>query len=280
MPVKKNILFDAKTNEYLFALLVNLTANQKDLLNPSELRIIRNQTELRRFVNNSPLDAKLSLLTKLGYDWALLFFNPLNFDVEDLKKVYKQYHIDDLPLENINEMIRKQWFVQSSKQAALAMAMADSNCHGEVWTINKEFIKRTDDMRDIDRKIAEKNSNVEYLTASIAMRRISKLLVAQAMLFENYATAVKGLQPSDLHILQLLFSKPNAFFREDVIQKRLKGLYYPVTVATRARKLHENDYLEKLPSASRKPAYQIKAKGILVVGDYLNKVVNTAMGEL
>lgn len=273
--------FDAKFHEYLFDVLVNLNPNQKAKLNDGERAKIRNRTEIQRFLSLSSLEAKLALLTKTHINWCILFWEDGNLCKEDLQRVYSQFETEGEVLEIINDMLHKKYFAISAKQVALSLAMLDSNSHGEAWSINKQFIAALDDLHETQEKFAQRNNAVEFVTTTKAMRRVNRLSLALDLLWD-YGEAVHGLQPCDMAILRVLFTNPNSFYREDVVQKKLRTLFKPATVAKRCRKLQMEGYLERAPSpaTTRKPAFQIMQKGILVVGDFLNKAVNQAMGEL
>jgi hypothetical protein len=275
MPVRKNIVFLPKFNEWIFNYIRNSPKDIKGELNSFERSWIRTKSAIKRWVNNSIIDRKLSLFTKMGMDWALLVFDPNNFDAKDLAKVYKQYAIDGQPLENINDMIRQQCFVVTSKEVALCMSMMASNCHSEVFRINQEFLKVRESIRDMAQveKFSSNNQNLAYAAAEDAHLRVARIMF-HALEIENYLQAVIGLQPVDIKILIILRQYPNNFLKVDAIQRRLSHSHQPSTVAARARILFEAGYLEKLPTTSKVPSYQIKSKGILTLGEVLNKLTN------
>jgi hypothetical protein len=281
MPVRKNVLFDPKTNEYLYDILYNSPKHVRAELNPAELSIVRSHTNIKRFVNNEILERKLALFTKMGMSWALLFFDPSLFDLKQLEEVYRQYAIGGAPLENQARMIRENTFVMTDKTVALGMAMMASNCHQETYSINKNFLKVRDSIKHVKSisENADRNQNVEYLKAEKAMHQLSKVL-HHSLQLDNYLETVLGLQRTDLHLLIFLFQKPHNFFQIGYIQRRLAHAFRPTTIATRARILFEKGYIEKLPTATKKPAYQIKAKGVLTLGEILNRIVNDAETDL
>lgn len=279
MPLRKNITFDPQTNEYLFDIFSSLSPAQKAMLNDKELNYFRTGKDLKRFINFDDLDRKLSFFTKTGFDWALLFFDPQKFSMEDIKKAYRQKSVEGLEVELIDKMIREKTFVLTSKVVALGMMMMGNNAHSEVFRINRNFLRVGEDMGQLGKQMAEKNRNVEWLTSQKSLLRMTRIIMA-ILNIPNYLNTVHGLQLTDLAIFCVLFQRPHSFYREDAIQRKIKPLFKQVTIAGRCRKLFDLGYLEKVPTSTTKPAFQIKAKGLLVLGDVLNRIVNQIDTEL
>jgi hypothetical protein len=281
MPLRQNIIFDEQTNAYLYEFFSSISKEQKASLNAKELAYIRTGSNIKRFVTNAILDKKLSVFTRLGMDWALVFFNPKQFSIAQIQKAYRQYSVEDLPVENIDQMLREKTFVVTNKEVAIGLSMMASNCHSDGYRINSNFLKIREDLkaRANIAKNAEKNQNVQFLNTFHAQKRLVRLMMA-VFTIDNYVETVLGLQMTDIAILSVLYEKPNSFYRENVIQKKLSHVYKPVTIATRCRKLFMWDYLEKIPTATKKPAFQIKAKGVLALGEVMNRIVNATDVEL
>jgi hypothetical protein len=281
MPVRKNIVFPARFYEWFFDLLTSIPKEIRRSLNDTELSALRTKSEIKRFAQNSIIDKKLTLLTKLGLDWSLIVFDPKKFDIKTLEKVYRQYSINGAPLDNINDMIRQQVFVLSSKEIALSLGMMASNCHGNTFRINMEITKVNDALAHIDkrREMAESNQSKQSSVTDAAYLRMARMMF-YGMDAENYFLAVHGLLPVEVKILCILYQKPNNYYRVTALQERLKHSHQPTTVAARARILFEQNYLERLPVSTKTPSYQIKAKGILALCDYLNRMANQSGTEI
>lgn len=281
MPVRFNIVFDEKTNEYLFNLLSNISKEKKGQLNTKELKYFKTKSSLKRFITNSIIDKKLTLFTRLGYDWSLLFFDSSKFTIAEIKNAYKQHSMEGLRVENIDQMIRDHTFVLGAKEIAIGLAMMSSNCHTDIWRINNQFLKFSRDVSNVREmmKNSEKNQNVEFLSTYQSMRKLNRLLFHLGGM-DAYVEAVLGLQMTDIGILNVLYEKPHSYYREDVIQKKLSHIYRPTTIATRCRTLFDWGYLEKIPTAVKKPSFQIKAKGVLALGEIFNRFVNQMEEEL
>src|SRR4051812_22870342 len=94
-------------NKWLYAVLVNLTPAQKDLLNSKELYSIRDRIAIRRFVNSAPQERIDILLTKVGIRIARVYYAPDKLNAQVVKDTYNQYSIKDKQLEVVEEMLRQ-----------------------------------------------------------------------------------------------------------------------------------------------------------------------------
>lgn len=285
MPIRKNVFIDTKFNEWLFDKLVNLNADQTKNLNHSELRVLRSKTAIKQFVLNENLERKLSILTKLGMQWNLSFWNIGTLDKNILKKTYKQYSTKGLTVENVESMSRQKVFVINSRDMALSMSLMSLNCHSEIYVINPGFMafkktaKTVGANISVAKTMSASNQNIEHLNVSRETKNMAKVGIELGCI-DNYLSGVLNLKMVDMLILWFLYTVPYNFVSVEAIKRALHSKYKPGTIGARAAYLfRDRRMIDKRPSAERTPHYIIMQEGIITVGLVNNHIVNSVYGN-
>lgn len=283
---RTNVFLDPKFNEWLYDRLMHINAEQASNLNIYELRMLKSQKHLKSFVSRENLERKLSLLTKLGFNFNLVFHEPQSSLGSLIKKTYRQFTMKGITVESIDEMMQKKVFVQNNRDIALAMAMMSVNCHSEVYVLNAGFTSFRRDLKVLaagQKKLAlamaANNSNIIYDEVSRSTKALSKTCL-QVLQLEDFLSGVMNLRMVDIMILWVLAQTPYNFVGIEAIQRQLRVAHTPSMVASRAAYLfRERNMLEKKPAEEFKPTYIIAAEGILAVGKVNNHIVNSVYGE-
>ncbi len=282
MPKRKNVFFDTKLNEWLFDKLVNLTADQKKNLNVHELRAIRNKSAIKAFVANGNLEKRLSLLTKIGIQWNLSFFENNFKPGELIKETYRQYTMKGKTVEVIDKMFDKRVFVLNSRDVAISMSLMSLNCHSDAYVINPNFLSFRASMKVLKSANIStllQNMNVEHNSISRETKKMAKLCI-EASRIDDYLTAQFNIQLLDAMILWLLYSMPYNYVSVDYIKGELRSKYKPASVGMRCAYLfRERKMIDKRASMEKVSSYIIAQEGINTVGMINNYLVNRVYGE-
>lgn len=249
-------------------------------MNTRELRQIRNKKAIKEFVAHGKLEKILILLAKAGIQWNLSFFTPGKLDAELIKSVYRQYSMKGKPVEIMDQMLKDNVFVHSSRDVAIALAMMNLNCHSEAFIVNMEFLRArkvyNEAAANISRGMSEKNLNREFNTGYNGLNVVTRI-VNEGMLIDPYLSSTHSLQVLDMVLLNFFFAYPNNYVSIDKVKTDLKETYKPASIGTRATYLwKERGMLDKMPTAQKVASYRITQEGILTVGAIANRIVNMA----
>lgn len=281
MPRRRNLFFDTYFNEWLFDQLTSLNKMQTANLNHSELRMIRTETHIKKFIANENLEKKLSLLTKVGLQWNLSFFAAgIPITAEYLKNNYKQYTMTGITVENVERMIRDKVFVINSRDMAIAMSLMSINCHSEIYLLNPNFTKfkrtrQTVKQAYVKKQMSLKNTNVLHNDIKAEVHNLIKLVMGSIEM-EDYIIGVQHLQMLDMMILWKLYLNAQNYIDIEVLKRELRHMYKPQSVGLRCVYLwRERKMIDKRASFERSPSYIIAQEGIITVGMINNHIVNT-----
>lgn len=277
MPRRKNVFFDPKFNEWLYDALTNLSADQRTLLNRYEVHMLRDSAALKRFIANENLERRLSLLTKLGFEWNLSFFKTSQYFGKAVRDVYKQYTINGKSVDNVAEMIRQKVFVINSKEVALCMALMANNCHSDVYMLNPAFLafkKTRTTLTKLGQGMAKSNETVRSKEFEAEAKTMSELIY-QSIMCQDIILSMFNIRALDLAILLFLYRTPRNYVSMDNIKSELKTDYKPQSIGLRASYLcRERRFIDKRPSSENVNSYIIMQEGILLVGHVMNAILN------
>lgn len=284
MPVRKNVFFDPKFNEWLYDCIVNLTVEQKSLLNKIELNKIKNPTSIKRFVANENLEKKLTFLTKIGIQWGMVFYRTPEIAKDLVKKSYKQYSNPDTAVSVIDQMAETKTFVIHARDVAMCLAVMSNDCHSESYIINPRFytyrkgLKKEHANICMKGDLAMKNANILHEDATRSTNDITKMMF-ETLTLDDYLGAAHGLQRLDLMILLLCYQHRHTYVSVEYIKRNLAGIYRPASIGSRCAFLfRELRMLDKRPVEERVMTYMITQSGILKVGDILNYLLKRIYG--
>jgi hypothetical protein len=267
-------IYDTKVNEYIYDKLSKLTVDQKRYLSSSELAIINSNNNLRKFVTWGTLEKKVSILTKVGINFYLIFYEKSEDFNALVDKVYKQYTMKRFKLDNIEAMRDKGVFIVSDKEAALSLSMLAQNCHSDVYFLNRDFMRISRMLDSLKTKI-QGPLNLEFVKSEAAYHTLARMIF-ETKRAENFMR-IDGLETIETMILLFLFQKPKTYVNLEAIQLSLQGIYTPYTVANRSSQLAFNGYIDKLPTESKRPLYTISTLGILYISKVVHKIVNDTL---
>jgi len=282
----KNCSFDPKLNEWLFDYMKNLTIEQKNLLNHYELRLIRDNGALKRFVTNENLERKLSLLTKIGLQWNLMLSPTKKLTAEYVKKAYTQYAMKDKSVEIIEGMLKDRVFVYNSRDLAMAMSIMSNNNHSEVYVINPAFFKFNKDSKSFKYTNlqkngygAAKNMNVKHEEVLRGTNNLMRIMFETKRL-DDYVFSTFNLKMVDVMILWLVYAMPYSFVTTDFMKRELGSEFKPQMVGLRCTYLfRDRNMIDKRPSVEGKISYMITQEGIITVGTINNYILNRVYGQ-
>ncbi len=270
MPTIKEPSFHPKINEYIYDKLMNATYEQKKGLNSRELALINNKKRLEGFCKGGFIDRKLAMLTKMGIEWHLTFFESSETFRKLLVNVYRQHQMKSLRVDNIESAWRKGVFVITSKQIALSLMMMGENSTKRF--INTDFMKVSEKMAFARSIVKDNSMNPEHIRSQASVRSASRYML-HTLLLDNFL-AGEGLMKVDFLIMLVLFDKPNDYFERETVELALHPTYKDRTIQTRSFLLFQDGYLEKVPTRGKQPIYTITAKGISTVGRAIGIITN------
>lgn len=126
---------DPTINKYAYAILVNLTSAQKELLNSKELYSIRDRTAIRSFAHSVSQERIDILLTKVGIKVARVYYAPdkLNAQVAKMLTTSTAWR---KPLQVVEDIHRQNFFVVAERDIAHSLSMMSMNCHSGPYEHN------------------------------------------------------------------------------------------------------------------------------------------------
>lgn len=284
MPVRKNVFFDPKFNEWLYDTIVHLTVEQKSVLNKTELNKIRNSTAIKRFVANENLEKKLTFLTKVGIQWGMMFYKTPEITKDVMKKAYRQYAKPDTAVSVIDQMADTKTFVIHARDVAMCLATMSNDCHSEAYIINPRFYSFRKGMKGqhanicMKEDLAMRNANIQHDDAARASTEIARMM-SETLTLDDYLSAVHGLQRLDLMILLFLYQHRHTYVSVDYLKRNMVGVYRPASIGVRCAFLfRELRMVDKRPAEERVQTYMITQTGILKVGEILNYLLKQVYG--
>lgn len=286
MPKRRKLFFDIKFNEWLFNVLVNLTPDQKQYLNHAEIRLLRSPSSIKAFIANENLERQLTLLSKIGLQWNLSFFENTKIVAETVKATYRQYTMKGKTVENIEDLIKQKVFVINSRDVSISLSLMSLNCHSDVYVLNPGFLSFRASLKDgknanISSKylMASQSLNKEYSAVLRGTKQLSKLCI-ETLRIDDYLAANFKIQLLDMTILWILYSLPYNYVSIDYIKRELVGKYKPASIGMRCSYLfRERRMIDKKPSDERVPSFIILPDGITAVGMVNNHLINRSYGE-
>ena len=270
MPKQKIAVYNPKINEYIYDRISRLTDEDKKYLSSAELNLIRTDRDLRTFCAWSTLDKKLAILTKVGIEWNISFFQDTEKFKDLVQRVYRQHTMANMRLDNIDKMRKEGIFLMGNKEVAISLAMLAQNCHSNVYFMNRDFVKISTAAANVNSPKKINALNPEFNKTEEALQIMSKVFF-ETQMSESYFRS-DGLELVDVMILMYLFSRSRNYVEITAIQRACIAKYTDKTVSLHAWELFSHGYVDKLASQSAKPAYTITAKGVMAVGRILNRV--------
>lgn len=276
MPRRNYHWQDAKFNEYLFEVISNLTQQQKDRLSPVLAAKLKTKEMTKRWINGANLDQKLVFLVSVGIELSLVFYQSGKMDAGLIKRTYNQIALRNIPAQNIKQMLDEKVFVIDSKSIAIALAMMSTNCHGDAYYINKNFLRLGTAINNMKWKVgmAEKNVSRQVLAGQQDIATCARAFFL-AMGLPYYLHGKSPLLPADLQVLFLLASTPTTYVTTQFIYRHLAFQHSEALINKTITRLEAHyQYIERLPRMGGERAHIITPTGLLEAAKYMHYMAN------
>ena len=139
MAAQKVLVNSPIINELTFDYLFTMTADQRKLFTPKELRFIRTAKRARQFVSSATIDEKLLLLAKLGVQFSFIIHRE-KFPLPHIKEWYEKYKemaADDF----LKEMTDQKFVVLNDRVLVNFLNVMATFSHSDSYLLNLDFHK-------------------------------------------------------------------------------------------------------------------------------------------
>lgn len=276
MPKRRKYLFnDPQFNAFVYHWFA--TVNDEDLktFTPEELRKVRVGKSLRRWSTDGVLEEKLILLAKSGCPFMINFGNK-----ERLKEVEKDLREKpETPTSKIaHTMAKHKLFSLSSNAVLLSQYFLHQNSQSDFYLLNRDFQKIYSLWVMAGKNLGNWRTAEDLKEVSYGFNATLEVAF-KTMRYQSIYTAVGLRSEIDLMILLYLSRKwamldyRNSFHDPKKIYAECSDGSKKLNSYTRRLSfLVTKGYVYR----NNKNAYCIADRGVMVVGDYLKKIVELA----
>ncbi len=193
---------------YAYKKLSAITPEQKQSLEPEELKFFRDDKSLKKFCKEERIDYIAMVLAKMGIEWTWRFHeDERDADMIEFNAV-DQYKYPHKRLDLTEATARQGVCIISSREVAVLSHMTAQNCTTGVYRMSD----LTNTLRKNAHKLKMLSWDTEVTTAHEAHDLFNDLLLEQLNSFA-YAEEILGLDHYDLRILCALYKKRNEALR-------------------------------------------------------------------
>lgn len=253
-------------------------------LSANELKHFKTDVALRHFAEDRPLEQRLLMLIKLGYQFCVLMSpdDKIPLTEEFLAEMVPSYVSGgERKLKLIDKMIKKNVFCFSSKEIMIAAHMAAQNSHLQVFVIDHDFqgmSGRVFPSRVWDENILDAMSGFDMLsnilthafTSQKSVKSIANLdehemrvLLAMYPLRNNYVTVAKLTS-----ILQQLYR--GDYLKKLCIKMDERGLIHRIS---------EKEMIDQKRKVKKIHEYTIMDEGINCVLSFMKYIVKKSLSS-
>lgn len=228
-------------NEYVFDCIEKASNEDKNKLSAKHLRSIKTPKSVYRFVNESSLDEKMMVLSKLGYSFEMVLKPSKLYGGKELKTMVKKYK-DDERLSALDSTINLEIFATDDKYAIRFLNLLANTCHSESYFLNRNYHKIAKRLNAINGISKNENDNIEETEMYVAA--INKFTLSALLHMKEFKgkTQVGDL---DFLILLFLFHHQNKYVKRETIFRQFEGYYRPILVTTALKRVTNTFHAER-----------------------------------
>lgn len=255
-------------NEFIYSIFYNITAEQKKKLSKPFLFVAKSEMKAKNFAEFSTLDEKVRLLSELGYENAIVFFQD-KFKTNNALKVILEKYNKDKVVSAAKDIVDLGIFVSSDKQVKyLLMLMADTISH-KSYFLNSELsrvgyhIKNWKPQRDNPAKL--------QLDEAIGGLDLTVLTILNSCNLLSQVDSISGVSQYQMKILLYLYRYKHTFISKQRIWDFFAGDFTKGKCTTALKGLYENKLVRKPANLARE--YTLTSEGIEAVNAFVNRVL-------
>lgn len=255
---------------YVYNVLENLSIEQRSELTNEELRHLVTERSIRKFAENINLEDQLTMLAKVGVEYALVTFK----DKADLNAMIRENVLDaevyaEKRLETLNKMREGHMFVITNTNVLSNFNIAAMNSHHRAYIFNVNYdklVKHTKDYLDARSHIDKAEETKQ------GIETINLLSLGAIAILEN-SEALFGVPTRYMKILLAAFQHQTDWVSRETFLKILGTGDTPYAFSRVCGNMVEAELLMRHPHRNYKDKlynhYTISQKGIGVVMKYM-----------
>lgn len=256
-------------NEFIWTLLFNITSEQKKKLSTPFLRILKSPVKSKFFAEYSTLDEKVRLLSELGFDNALVFFEDKANSSKSLKPLLEKYE-QQRNASASNDIAQLKCFVSSDKQVKWLLGLMADSIHHKSFFLNLEYNRVSHHLKSW--KPFRVSDSTRQLSETIDSADLISRTFLNAINVADYADGLLGIRSLDLRILLLLYEVRHTFIEKERIWDYFGGYSTKQRITTSIKRLFFAKHISKHIEVKH-PRYSITASGIEIVSNYMQRVL-------
>lgn len=216
MSNRRHLIYIPSFSEYAYREIKRANATQRQNLSDADMKILRDDASLRKFVHQAPMEHIDVILTKLGKTWDKRYYD-VEVDADDIEQLtINQFRSPGQRLQAIEKEAKDHVYHMSSMDVMLSAHMASQNVHSNVYEISAKSRMAVNYVRAL--KTIKKPYSEQIQEAEEANDILNKLLLNQLNSMD-WALKTLGLQQVDIRILASLFQKRHAALTMQDISK-------------------------------------------------------------
>lgn len=265
----KNLVRNPALNEFIWTLLYNITPEQKKKLSSPFLRILKSSIKSKFFSEFSTLDEKVRLLSELGYENAIVFFEDKAKSVNALKVILQKYE-DEKNVSASKDITQLRCFVSSDKQVKWLLSLMADSIHHKSYFLNLEYSRVSHHLKSW--KPFRKSPSTAELSETIDSADLLAKTLLNAISIAEFSEGFMGVRPLDLKILLLLYGFRHTYVEKERIWDYFAGTTNKQRSTTSLKRLFANQLVSKHID-TKVLKYGITSTGIETVGNYMQRVL-------
>lgn len=278
MSNRRHLIYIPSFSEYAYREIRRATSTQRANLSDADMKILRDDASLKKFVHQAPLEHLITILTKIGKMWDFRFYDQ-ETDADDIEQLtINQFRSPGQRLQAIEKEAKDHVYHMSSMDVMLSAHMASQNVHSNVYEISAKSRMAVNYVRAL--KTIKKPYSEQIQEAEEANDILNKLLLNQLNSMD-WALKTLGLEQVDIRILASLFQKRHsAMTMQDIskdtyfdgsrqyLKKNVEKLEKDGLIMSDAE--HGRGLRHNKKKYSQRTFYMISSKGVGKMMEYRN----------
>lgn len=267
---------DPDFGEFVFNCMATASTEDRRELSPQELLHFATKRAIRRFADNETMERRLLMLARLGIQFCVICA-PKTADIGAmLDEARTQYMFVEKRLALTQAMAKNKVFVISSNNVVLSAHMAAQNSHGQIYTLNYNYVKLHGYMAKAKaRDFMTKHNAYDFKDGVDAIEMLCSAAITIFNTQDNdIVPSICGVSSDELKLLMVLFIRRNTFTGVEQLQlltgKTLRGKATSLALSGMEKKgyiAREPGYTDKTNHPKR--SFMIISKGIDIVMNYI-----------
>lgn len=255
--------------EFIYDALYNLTVEQKKKLSKPFLYTAKSEIRSKNFAEYSTLDEKVRLLSELGYENAIVFFQDKLNSVNKLKVILEKYEKDNVASAS-KDIAALKVFVSSDKQVKWLLGlMADTISH-KSYFLNMEFNRVGHHIKGWKPKIDTPGSREIIETIENADLVVKTILNANVSM--SFVDSLTGVNSFQMKILLYLYPFRHTYISKNKIWDYFAGDFTKQKTTSCLKRLFLNNLVSKHADLDNLK-YTITTAGIECVNIYVQRIL-------